>query len=72
MIDLCKFLVHLRFLWENSKFVSSANKKNFSFEEQEQISLTYRRKRSGPSTEPCGTAQVILKESELKDSMIVV
>ena len=51
--------------------MSSAKRYKPSLEEQEQMSLMYKRKSSGPSAEPCGTPQTMLKESEVWDSTIV-
>ena len=46
--------------------MSSAKRQKPSLEEQEQISLMFKRKSSGPSTEPRGTA-TMLEESEVWD-----
>ena len=47
--------------------MSSAKRQKPSLEEQEQISLMFKRKSSGPSTEPRGTPQTMLEESEVWD-----
>ena len=47
--------------------MSSAKREKPSLEEQEQISLMFKRKSSGPSTEPRGTPQTMLEESEVWD-----
>ena len=47
--------------------MSSAKREKPSLEEQEQISLMFKRKSSGPSTEPRGTPQTMLEESEIWD-----
>ena len=47
--------------------MSSAKRQKPSLEEQEQISFMFKRKSSGPSTEPRGTPQTMLKESEVWD-----
>ena len=51
--------------------MSSAKRYKPSLEEQEQMSLMYKTKSSGPSAEPCGTPQTMLEESEVWDSTIV-
>ena len=45
-------------------FVSSANRKNLSFFDIFGKSLIYKRNKSGPRTEPCGTLHVIYLVSE--------
>ena len=47
--------------------MTSAKRQKPSLEEQEQISLMFKRKSRAPSTEPRGTPQTMLEESEVWD-----
>ena len=52
-------------LWNKNRFMSSANNFGVALEKAYWMSFTYIRNSKGPSTEPCGTPQLICEILEL-------
>ena len=53
-----------RFVWDNTIFVSSANKTKAKTVDELTMSLIYIKNSNGPNIEPCGTPHLIFKRED--------